>query len=252
MDDKKKRRRRGLFAGLGAGAGVIGALLTLGLIGLSGMGEDHARPAWLKSVITDLKGRAYEWIDVELADKVATVSGEAPDVDSQRFGFEAAAEAIKATPEGGDLLVIDNVSLKGGGAGLGAALKALGLSPEAGACQNAFKSTLAGRTINFEVGSANINADSARLLDALTGVAIRCKAYKVEIAGHTDLSGSPRRNLALSEARANAVRDYLLAKGVDETQLEAVGYGQTRPLISARGPDADAQNRRIEFTVAMP
>lgn len=252
MSNKKKRRRMA-FAGLGAGAGVIAALLTLGLIGLSNLGAGGAAaaaPPWVKAIIKDLKGHNFGWMGIDVADRVATVSGEAPDIDSQIYGFEKAEGLIKADPQGGEsMLVIDATSLKDGPAAVGLALKNLPAAPLATDCATAFTTTLAGRAIQFELGSANISTESARLLDTLSAVAIRCKAYAIEIGGHTDLSGSPRRNEALSQARAESVRDYLVAKGVVREQLNAVGFGMARPIVDARTEEADAQNRRIEFTV---
>jgi outer membrane protein OmpA-like peptidoglycan-associated protein len=241
------------FAGIGAGAGVIAALFTLALIGLSNLGQGGAAlaaPPWIKAITKELKGGNLGWMGIDLSDRVATVSGEAPDIDSQIYGFEKAEKLIKADPQGGDgMLVIDATTLKDGAPGVGVALKNLPAAPEAGQCSEAFTATLTGRAIQFELGSANISTESARLLDTLSAVAIRCKAYKIEIGGHTDLTGSPRRNEALSQTRAEAVRDYLIAKGVVREQLNAVGYGMSRPVVNARNEAADAQNRRIEFTV---
>jgi outer membrane protein OmpA-like peptidoglycan-associated protein len=250
VSDKKKRRRMA-FAGLGAGAGVIGALLALGLIGLSGMrAGTSSQTAWVRAVMADLKGKNFGWLDIEVADRIATVGGDAPDIDSQRYGFEAAETALKADPQGGDsLLVVDATTLQGGAASVGAALKKLSPAPATGECQAAFAETMSGRFIQFESGPAAISTESARLLNALTAVALRCKAHTIEIGGHTDLTGAPRRNQALSQVRAEAVRDYLAANGVSKDGLRAVGYGMERPLINARNLDADAANRRIEFKV---
>jgi outer membrane protein OmpA-like peptidoglycan-associated protein len=248
VSDGRKRRKRAIGASIGVGVAVTAALFVLALIGLSG-GGGHAdnNPPWVKTIKTSLKERGFGWLDIDVADKVATVSGEAPDVDSQQYGFEAAEQALGREPEVS--LVVDATRLQGGPAGVGAALQALGATPDLAACQQAFTATLDGRSINFTPGSAALDGDNRRLLDTLSGVALRCKAFRVEIAGHTDLSGSPDRNQTLSEARAGTVRDYLLAKSVDEGSLTAVGFGSTRPVDLARTPEADARNRRIEFTV---
>ena len=251
MSDKKKRMRR-LGAGIGVGAAVTAALLTLGLLSFAGhigQASTTAAPEWLRPVTRDLDQRGFKWIDIDVADGVATVSGEAPDVDSRRFGFEAAETAIQTAAP--DLaLVVDATQLTGGEASVGAALKALGATPAAVDCQTAFQGVLSGRTINFAPGSADLTPDNKRLLDALSAVAIRCRAFSIEVGGHTDTSGSPGINRTLSQSRAQAVAAYLTSKGAPTEALTARGFGSSRPLDQSRGPEADARNRRIEFTVA--
>ncbi len=249
MSDRRKRRARAVGAGIGVGAAVTSALFVLALIGLSGAApQPDNNPPWVKTMKQSLAQRGFDWLDIDVADKVATVSGEAPDVDSLQYGFEAAEQALGREQDVS--LVIDATHLQGGPAGVGAALQALGETPDLAACQQAFDATLDGRSINFTPGSATLDGDNRRLLDTLSGVALRCRVFRFEVAGHTDLSGSPQRNQRLSEARAATVRDYLVGKGVAEGSLVAVGHGATRPLDLARTPEADARNRRIEFTVA--
>ncbi len=69
---------------------------------------------------------------------------------------------------------------------------------------------------------------------------------RVRIAGHTDGVGDPEENQRLSEARAEAVRDYLVSHGIDASRVEAVGYGDTQPVASNDTDEGRAQNRRIE------
>ncbi len=72
---------------------------------------------------------------------------------------------------------------------------------------------------------------------------------KIEIAGHTDSVGSEMYNLRLSEARANAVRDYLIQHGISPDRLIAKGYGESRPIAPNTTREGRAKNRRVEFTV---
>jgi len=250
VSDRKKRARR-IGASVGVSAGICAALLVLGLMGFTGMvGGGAGGPAWLGGVIKGLGERGYDWIAIDVADKIATVSGEAPDFDSRQYGFEAAETALRRADEAGEIaVVVDATSLEGGAPGVGAALKALGADPAAGACQDAFRGTLEGRTITFTPGSADLTADNRRLLDALSAVAIRCRAHHVEIGGHTDVSGRADANDLLSAQRAGSVEAYLINKGVPAEALTAKGYGARLPIDPARTPEADARNRRIEFTV---
>jgi OOP family OmpA-OmpF porin len=108
---------------------------------------------------------------------------------------------------------------------------------------------MAGRNVNFESGNARISPVSARLLDAVTGVATLCGAYVVEISGHTDSRGDDAYNLNLSQSRADAVRTYLIERGVAAESLVSIGFGETMPLDPALTPEAYEINRRTEFKV---
>jgi outer membrane protein OmpA-like peptidoglycan-associated protein len=70
---------------------------------------------------------------------------------------------------------------------------------------------------------------------------------KVRIEGHTDETGSRESNIELSKARANSVREYLIARGVRPERLRGEGYGSDRPLASGSDPASLAKNRRVEF-----
>jgi outer membrane protein OmpA-like peptidoglycan-associated protein len=158
--------------------------------------------------------------------------------------------AVKATPEGANSDIIDNITVKGTTlTPIGAALAALGPNPDVAACNTAFATTMAGRTINFSTGGASIGGDNASLLNTLTAVANACKAHKIEVAGHTDSVGKPENNQALSQKRADAVKTYWTTKGVAAEGLVATGYGETKPVEPVADETANAKNRRIEFTV---
>ncbi len=78
------------------------------------------------------------------------------------------------------------------------------------------------------------------------------QVLKVRVDGHTDDVGEEDYNLQLSEARARAVRDYLVSKGVAAERLEHKGFGESKPLVEGTGEDARAKNRRVEFTIVDP
>lgn len=126
----------------------------------------------------------------------------------------------------------------------------VGPALEAEACQSGVNALLGGASIYFESGSAAIDSDSAGLLDRITGTLLRCEELEIEIAGHTDSTGNAEANLALSQARAEAVLSWLAAAGLETGGYTATGYGQDLPIAPNETEEGRAQNRRIEFIVA--
>jgi len=99
----------------------------------------------------------------------------------------------------------------------------------------------------FEVGSAKIKPASHEALTAMARTLRAFRDVKVEVAGYTDSTGSADFNLKLSQKRAESVRSYLIARGVNPDQLVAVGYGIANPIASNETAEGRAQNRRIQF-----
>jgi OOP family OmpA-OmpF porin len=102
--------------------------------------------------------------------------------------------------------------------------------------------------ILFETGSATIDPSSNPRLDRVVEYMTHMTSVRIRIAGHTDNVGNAQRNRALSQTRAEAVRAYLVAHGVDEARVEAVGYGDSQPVASNDTDAGRQQNRRIEAT----
>jgi len=104
--------------------------------------------------------------------------------------------------------------------------------------------------IYFETGRAEIQQRSHSLLDEIAQVVIaNPKLKKVRIEGHTDNVGNDMGNLKLSQARAEAVRQYLVKAGVSADRLDARGFGESYPLVSNDTEDGRAKNRRVEFII---
>lgn len=118
------------------------------------------------------------------------------------------------------------------------------------ACQAAFGRMMERNVISFATASSEIDRSSLRLLGQLASIALRCDAFTIEIAGHTDNVGPRAPNMALSQRRASSVASYLVGQGVSRERLRAIGYGPDRPRRSNETPVGQSANRRIEFTVS--
>lgn len=101
--------------------------------------------------------------------------------------------------------------------------------------------------IQFASGQATIAAASLPILDDLAGVIVAGQFKPIRIEGHTDNQGNPAQNLTLSQQRAEAVRTYLIGKGVPADWLVAEGFGDTRPLVPNDTPANQQTNRRVDF-----
>ena len=122
----------------------------------------------------------------------------------------------------------------------------------ASACEKSLAEIVAQTKIEFATASAIIQPRSAPVLDALAQAASQCPG-RLMIEGHTDSTGSPQTNRALSLARAEAVRAALARRGLAQDRLQAQGLGDERPLADNGHAEGRARNRRIEFrAIAAP
>lgn len=119
-------------------------------------------------------------------------------------------------------------------------------------CASAVNDILALEKIAFAPGSATIAAGGFSTLDKLAEALAPCAEVLMEIAGHTDSQGREVMNLNLSQARADAVLNGLMARDVLVTNLSARGYGETRPIADNGTEEGREANRRIEFTLIEP
>ncbi len=105
------------------------------------------------------------------------------------------------------------------------------------------------RPIQFDFDSAVVKAESYPIIDELVDLMYSWPKLKFDIHGHTDNVGSQEYNQNLSEKRAKAVYDLLIAKGVDEKRLRYRGFGFARPIASNATAEGRAINRRTEFII---
>ena len=106
------------------------------------------------------------------------------------------------------------------------------------------------RNIYFNFDKATFKDESYNELNKLENMMAQNPGMEIEISGHTDSVGPDAYNKSLSQKRANAVKDYLVKKGIDSRRVTAVGYGEEKPLASNDDEKEGRElNRRVEFKV---
>ena len=104
--------------------------------------------------------------------------------------------------------------------------------------------------VQFLTGSADLDVASIRAINALAALTRKCAlegGVFLQVAGHTDNTGDADANLALSQARADAVRDAILDRGVARAVVSAVGIGDAEPIADNATEEGRAANRRTAF-----
>jgi len=223
---------------------------------------DIASAHFAGSVVDDMSvaGETYEgWLDgvrlglPHFARFTRGFMGFDPDGDGFTFAGDAPGSVLAFLRE--DMAQLDGpygVQIEGEEVAVAVAEIAdidFGADPR-GACEAAFGAVLEVNTVVFASGNAEISRESGETLDKIMAVAEQCDGQLVfELGGHTDSIGDPAFNQYLSEIRAQAVADYMVARGFDAERLTAVGYGPDQPKADNGTPEGRATNRRIEFKV---
>ena len=101
----------------------------------------------------------------------------------------------------------------------------------------------------FDWNKADVTAEARRIIQQAAAGARQIAVTRIEVAGHADRSGSERYNQALSERRANAVRQGLIAEGVPAGQIVTMAFGESRPLVPTADGVREPQNRRVEIVL---
>jgi OOP family OmpA-OmpF porin len=128
-----------------------------------------------------------------------------------------------------------------------AALDPIASQPTPEECVARIRAIQSETKITFDPGSVQISDTAGEILDEIAAVLPDCRHVRMEISGHTDSQGREEMNLNLSQSRADAVLNGLLARNVLVSNLIAQGYGESQPIASNETEDGREQNRRIEF-----
>jgi len=105
------------------------------------------------------------------------------------------------------------------------------------------------QTVYFSLDSSSLEGSTKATMDSNADYLKTNATVDVQVEGHCDERGGRQYNLALGERRAKAVRDYLVAKGVEAKRLSVISYGNERPVAEGQDESAWSKNRRANFVV---
>jgi|CXWL01.1.fsa_nt_gi OOP family OmpA-OmpF porin len=212
------------------------------VVDLITVGSQDLTGGWLPTVTEVLKsvsGRVGRG-QLHFTSNTVTIAGQVPTAAARTAVISAARAAA-----GSVLGVSDQLTVT--------ASAPVSSAPRTAAeVQSDLRRLLAGRTIDFESAGSVLTGAGRSLLDELVALLKSTPDLTLEIHGHTDASGAPDENLGLSEARAQAVRTYLVSRGLPADRLTAHGHGANSPLADNSTPAGRKQNRRIDFRVGRP
>ncbi len=208
--------------------------------------------AWLPEV---------ETLSLNSNDDVVTVTAEAaPGVDAALLQSGLSS----ALGDGANVSVSDAASLPADGTertnqatgrleafNSGFWLPVMDFTSDLDTCASYSNEALQKDRVNFVTGSAQLDPQSIRTVNAVAAIIGQCvdeTDLTVEIGGHTDSQGGDDLNQQLSQSRAEAVRTALIARGVPEAGITAVGYGETQPIADNETEEGRAANRRTAIT----
>lgn len=101
----------------------------------------------------------------------------------------------------------------------------------------------------FEVGKSKIDPESFAELDIVLDMMNQNPGMVIQLEGHTDYLGDAKENLRLSQQRVEAVKSYLVSKGIQRTRLKTKAFGGTQPLSRDNTPEGHRLNRRVEVRI---
>ena len=184
----------------------------------------------------------------DMANKAVDAAGNAVDAAADAAGDAAGAVANAAGAVSQAVVDAANKALEGVKFAVGSAGESLHKLLSSG--ESAVGKSVAFKNLTFETGSTNIDPATAVEIENLAKVLKAYPNIKIEIGGHTDNTGDPQKNLALSKNRATAVAKMLVREyGIDRSRISIFGYGDGKPIADNKTEEGRAKNRRIEVKI---
>ena len=186
-------------------------------------------------------------------DGILTMTGTVPSQSVYEFAYGLAVEAYGAENVVNEIVIDPGVDTTFSLFRLPLVFPAFAPFPEWDV--QIFDNVISGQLLNgasFPSGSATLTPQLEQLMPVGVGILTRNPTLVITVEGHTDSIGSAESNQALSEARAQAAKDWFIAAGIAPERIFNVGYGETRPIGDNETPEGRAMNRRIEFRLGPP
>lgn len=228
---------------------------VVGLGALTGLQDTYFRAGMVEDSLTvasqvALADAGLDDVEVSFAGRDATL------VASSERDAERAAEVVEAvrgvrvaTATGGEVVARPAVEPSPSASTTKSAAPTPSPSPAPATEDQVQEQLVAIPTITFVTNSADLTPEGRATVQQAAAVLLANPQVKVTIEGHTDSVGTEEANLALSQARAQAVLSTLVELGVTADRLTAQGFGETRPTVPDTTPENQATNRRVDFIV---
>ena len=197
------------------------------------------RPSWFPSILALVPTVGLvenPKVDIEVGGSIIKLGGEVVGEQQRDAILIDATQAVGAPYE----LVADIRVM---------ATEVVDEDPEIAAFRRRIETLLKTTRIQFRINTAELVPLSKQVLDDVIRVLKEAPELQIEVQGHTDNTGSNAFNRELSKARANAVREYLIANEIAADHLTAVGYGPTRPVATNTTLEGRIMNRRVVFSL---
>ena len=223
----------------------LAALALVAAFAVGPVAHDWIEGSVARETRSRLAAAGFSWVSVSASGQTVTLSGEEPAAGAGGRAV-ALARAVTCPSWIGRVSCAATVVGRFAAPAPAASGSTAPVLSAAQLCERSLAEALAGEQIEFGSGSAAIGTRSGALLDRLAREVRGCPGV-IRIDGHTDPVGRSRFNRGLSEARAAAVRDALVARGVPAERLRTRGFAARRPIADNLTEGGRARNRRIEF-----
>jgi outer membrane protein OmpA-like peptidoglycan-associated protein len=230
---------------------VLG-LLAVAAYALTGFASDSIEATVKREVRQQLDAEGLPWASMEVSGQHVRLGGTPPHEAGGDSALFIARAATCPTWVGRQVCAVDVTEEFSSPVTVGPTVMVQpGPIPVVKACEDTLAAIVQKSQIEFETGQATLSPGSNTVIKELAKAANACPGT-LSVEGHTDNTASETSNLALSRARAEAVREALVRAGVRAERLVSQGFGSQQPIADNDNAEDRARNRRIEFRVAGP